>query len=183
MILLALVACQNGWGGVSVGNPGLVAIDVAPTQGLNYRRVRSMRGTLDLVDCDGNLVRSLDDGELLGALGDHEGGTWCGLVLEPTSTMLVSGDTFDAELEVPSLNITGAWDVDGHSLVLELGSPEWLSTAEGTIDATHPDHDSLVAELQIATSLHYDDDDDGVLDDDEREPVGEGDDSGDDEDD
>ncbi len=182
MILLTLLACRNGWGGVSVGNPGLIASDLAPTTGQNYRRVRSMSGTMDLLDCDGDLQRVLDDGELLGSVGDHHPGTWCGLVIEPSSTMLISGTDFDAELVVPTLKVTGTWDVDGDSLVLRLGSPDWLSGAQGAIDSAHPDHDAYVDELRLASTLHYDDDEDGEVDDDENE-IGHGEDDEDGEED
>ncbi len=195
-IALLLMGCQQEAEpdeGIAVGNPGLTSVSMAITDAVS---LTSATGTLNRVrfagaECGGVDLTSYIDLPLDLALEpadfDFPGGPWCGLILDFTGPLVLTGTwddgvalgDVDLSLNLGSVSlgaVEDALDVDQDSeLAFELAAPGWLDDAlldlaDGeTLDAEDPlEHDALVAAFADDSQLFDDGDGDGVVTEPER---------------
>jgi len=165
-----------------VGNPRdtgssvvSLAVPGSPFITLSTATLTVVEGQLD--DCVDTIYT--DPAATFDALGDEL--TWlpedtCALYLDALVVVLTGagpgGDSFHVTLSLAGLNLDlVAPDPGGRDLVLELGSPGWLSpllpalsgTGSLVIGAGHPLHSVLSANLLAGAGLYIDSDDDGEV--------------------
>ncbi len=179
--------------GIAVGNPGLTSMSMAVTDAVS---LTSAAGTLNRVrfagaECGGVDLTSYVDLTLELALEpadfDFPGGTWCGLILDFTGPLVLTGTwddgvgagEVDLSLNLGSVSLGAVeetLEVDaGSELAFELAAPGWLDDALGsladgeTLSAEDPLlHDALVAAFADDSQLFDDGDGDGIVTEPER---------------
>jgi MYXO-CTERM domain-containing protein len=185
-LVLSLLACSDSstGEGTIVGNPGQVAMVLAPADGLTFASASAAQLSVELTGCpddEGFHRDTREDVDLLDIDIGIPPDPWCELrvLLEdvevqgdgpPTSTftlLLAPGDIlFQDELFV----------AEGELLLLELGAPDWVtagdlglpSAGDVIVDASDPLADELELALEADSVLLNDIDGDGLASDDER---------------
>lgn len=184
--LASLAGCEIDFtqAGTAVGNPTDMASHVAQAQGLDYTGASARVSTLSAGTCAGQttvytLAETVD---LLGATSiPVPAGAWCSFTLTFESPVTLTGTSpssgpFSLSLAVRAVTVKSATPVvtDDGPLVLELGTPGWLTEAD--LDPTGPggavDNPTLIkleGTIASASTLFHDHDEDGVVDPEERD--------------
>ncbi|MEL6343262.1 MAG: hypothetical protein AAFV53_08995 [Myxococcota bacterium] len=179
--LLAGCGPEHRVEGIAVGNPGTFKPKTAVAARIAFNSASGGFSTVDLLDCDGG-SRRIAERVILQLLGASSlslpPGEWCALRLVAEEPMVfslegTSGGSAQLTLAVQSLSLTNdtGFVIDGQSLLLEVGSPDWLDEAtlgiEGGDDVEiKPDdtqHDFLVDVIETESSLFEDVDGDGLI--------------------
>ena len=181
-LTLAGTLVNVAWSSEFVGNPrdagsSVVSLTVPDSPFVTLSTATAALDEAQMDDCVDTIYT--DPAATFDALGDEL--TWlpedtCALYLDALVVVLTGsgpgGDTFQVTLDIAGLNLDlVAPDPGGRDLVLELGSPGWMSpllpTLSGSgslvIGSGHPLHSVLSANLLAGAGLYIDSDGDGAV--------------------
>jgi hypothetical protein len=188
---LALVAgCLGGphGGGTGVGNPGTANLTTAVARHASISAGQGTLTAIELTRCSTGAVKSVSVDQALDLLAsgplDVNAGKWCDVSASFASPLTYSGvtetgATFELTLDVARVEIplAKALEVDGNSLVAELGYPGWVNASvlgnplagqDVQVEPGSELHEILAARIAGGSALYDDDNDNGEVDDDER---------------
>jgi hypothetical protein len=185
LALLPLIACRptEPVSGTAVGNPNGMSAAGASGTGLTWTLGRlDLRG-VSLEACTDGALRVVGVNDSLDLLAPRPlplpEGDWCALAILGGSTVHLQGDaaegaTVSLSLELNDLRFEA--DLEGSDLLVELGSPGWISADDLwlepgealVIGSTSEWHDYLAGDLVDQSALFVDADHDGLLSEAER---------------
>lgn len=189
LLLVAFIGCRGGQidSGTYVGNPGQMAVRIAPPDGMVVDGSEAPVDRVELLPCGSSEPVAVPVDIQFNLIGDFieiPEGTYCevGLYLDGLLAIHVLGEEGgEALLDVDLgwVALSGSTPVEGNALVLEVGQPGWIGAEElGVEDGvavvinpeTDPDaHWELVDRLFTTSALFEDSDANGEVDDNERD--------------